>query len=246
MSLDWDGVSSQVIMERSSAIIQTPSYKERVFFLGANGSGKTELASRMITAYPRAYILDVKYDFPISWPNGTYRVIDTPPGIGWFSWFRGWGSKRVIYRPKPPYDSGPWITYWLDWLFRKARKEGKVKPFIVDLDEGAWAAYNGAKAAMSRLAIAGRSIGIGLWITSQRPRGITVETRSEAWRWYVFYLRSRDDRKEVVDYLDKQISEEQLSSTTENYQFWEIRRGEGGRMNYRLMPPIRLVPEVSA
>lgn len=231
-----------------SAVIQTPSYKERVFFLGANGSGKTELSSLMLAAYPRAYILDVKYDFPVPWPEGTYKIFDTPPNVGGFrAWFastfggKSWErAERVIYRPKPPYDSGPWITYWLDWLFRRARKQGKKKPFIVDLDEGAWAAYNGAKAAMSRLAIAGRSIGIGLWITSQRPRGIPVETRSEAWRWYVFYLRSRDDRKEVVDYLDKQISEEDLSSTTENYQFWEVRRGEGGRMNYRLMPPIKI------
>ncbi len=215
--------------------------------LGANGSGKTELASRLLGPYPRAYVLDIKYDFPI--PQGwgdDYQVRDTPPGIGLInSWRWTHGSKRIIYRPKPPYDSGQWITYFLDWLFRKARKTGKKFPFIVDLDEGAWTAYSGAKSAMSRLAVAGRSIGIGLWITSQRPRGIPVETRSEAWRWYVFYLRSRDDRKEVVDYLDKQISEHDLASTTENYQFWEIKRGEGGKMAYRLLPPIRLVPEAA-
>jgi hypothetical protein len=43
-----------------------------------------------------------------------------------------------------------------------------------------------------------------------------------------------------VDYLDNMITEQDLSSTTENYQFWEIKRGVGGKMDYRLLPPIRL------
>jgi len=211
------------------------------------------LASALIAGYPRVIILDIKYDFPIpkSWDKDTYRIASTPPGLkqGILDRLKPdpWGRSRVIYRPKPPYDSGAWITYFLDWCFRKGRAQGKKKPFILYLDEGGWTAYSGAKLAMSRLAIAGRSLGIGLWIASQRPRGIPVEVRSEAWRMYIFYLRNRKDRIEIMDNIgeiwltdDRLLDEYDIAQTPESYEFAEIRRVEGGRMVYRLMPPISM------
>ena len=218
------------------------------------------LASALIESYPRVIILDIKYDFPIppSWKPANkvrekseigYAIATKPPGLKQTILDRlkadPWKSQRVIYRPAPPYDSGPWITYFLDWTFKRARKEGKKRPFILYLDEGGWMAYSGAKLAMSRIAIAGRSIGIGLWIAAQRPRGIPVEVRSEAWRMYIFYLRNRKDRIEIMDNVgevwvtgDRLLDEQDLSQTPEAYEFAEIRRAEGGRMVYRLMPPI--------
>lgn len=242
---------SETTYSPQPAVISRPSYEERVFFVGANGSGKTVLASAMLAGFERAIVLDIKYDFPIpsSWDEETYRIAHRPPGLR----RQGvevlkadpWSRKRVIYRPEPPFDEGPWLTYLLDWIFRRSRREGKKKPIIVYLDEGAWMAYGGAKVAMARLAITGRSLGIGLWISSQRPKGIPVEVRSEAWRMYIFYLRNRGDRKEILDNVgdvftsgDHLLDVDDLSHTAEDYQFAEIRRGKGGRMHYRLLPPV--------
>jgi len=228
-------------------VIETPSYQERVLFLGANGSGKTILASRMIEPYPRAVILDIKYDFPIPWAKDEYAVLTKPPGRGGMGWlFDPWRNHdRIVYRPGPPADSGPAITGFLDAMFQRGRREGKTHPFILYLDEGGWAAYAGAKMGMSRLAIAGRSLGIGLWISAQRPRGIPVEVRSEAWRTYVFYLRKSEDREELLSTLDDQAWPGMFAGTAEEYQFWEVRRGPGGRLTYRLMPPMDM-PEARA
>ena len=218
-------------------MIDTPSYQERVFFLGANGSGKTVLAAEMIRPYPRAVVLDIKYDFPIPWEKDEYVVTTKPPGGFWL--LDPWqSSHHVIYRPSPPHDSGPSITKFLDAMFARGRREGKKQPFILYLDEGGWTAYAGARLAMARLAIAGRSLGIGLWISAQRPKGIPVEVRSEAWRTYVFYLRKEDDRKELLQTLDDQAWPGMFASSEEDYEFWEIRRGQGGRLAYRRLAPL--------
>ncbi len=230
--------SLEIAPSSSKYRIQAPTYQARVLFLGANGSGKTEVAAQMIRGYPRVVILDVKYDFPIPWPKGEYTILKKPPGLGW--WFLDpWRTaKHIIYRPEPPYDTGPWITYFMDKMFARGRREGKRKPFILYLDEGGWAAYSGAKLAMARLAITGRSIGIGLWISAQRPRGIPPEVRSEAWFYYVFFLRKRADRKELLEVLDDNFEEEDFSATERDYEFWEIKRVKGGRLEGRRLPPV--------
>lgn len=223
------------------AVVETPGYKERIFFVGANGSGKTILASRLLAPYQRAIVFDVKGDFPIPWADGEYSLFTKPPTSGFLNWF-GWhgAMERIVYRPVRPYDSGKHAVAFLDWCFDRARRGKGERPFVLYLDEGGWMAYSGTREAIARLAITGRSLNLGLWISAQRPRGIPVEVRSEAWRWYVFYLRSFEDRKEIISYLDYRISERELESSTLDYQFWEIRRGQGGKMNYRRLPPIRL------
>ena len=230
--------TTQRPVQSSNNVIKAPSYQARVLFLGANGSGKTEVAAQIIRGYPRVVILDIKYDFPIPWPKGDYVIVKKPPGIGW--WFLDpWRTaKHIIYRPEPPYDTGPWVTYFLDQMFDRGRREGKRKPYILYLDEGGWVAYNGAKMAMARLAISGRSIGIGLWISAQRPRGIPPEVRSEAWVHYVFYLRKKADRKELAEVLDDQYDDDAFASTERDYEFWEIKRAKGGKLEYRRLPPV--------
>lgn len=222
------------------AYVDTPSYQERVIFSGANGSGKTILASTLAQYYPRVIVLDVKGDFPIPWADG-FQIRTKPPGTGFLNALQWrFGKQRIIYRPGIKYDTGEAIARFFDWNYRRAQRERGRSPRIIYVDEGAWVSYAGAWRSLARLLISTRSLKLGVWLSSQRPKGIPVEARSEAWRWYVFYLRSRDDRKEVVSYLDHRISEYDLESTTENYQFWEIKRGEGGKMSYRLLPPIRL------
>lgn len=223
----------------SVARIEAPGYQARVFFLGANGSGKTVLAARMMAGYPRVIVLDIKYDFPIPWAKGEYVITHKPPGVGNLLERRKWNADRIIYRPGRGYDSGEWMAYFLDWCFEKGRKSGKKKPFILYLDEGAWIASQGAKSAIARLAIAGRSLGIGLWVTAQRPRNIPVEVRSEAWRTYLFFLQYQDDEDELIKYSKGQLTREDLRVTLDDYSFWELRRGKGGQVVVTHYPPVR-------
>lgn len=232
--------------------IETPSYQTRMLLLGATGSGKTVVASQLIEPYPRVVIVDVKYDFPIPWEEGQYQVRDKPPNIGFVNALRWrFGRPRIVYRPKPPYDTGQHMSRFLDDLFNRARTDFKrgngrnPRPYILYLDEAGWMSYQGARNAIARLAMTGRALDIGLWISSQRPRGIPVEVRSEAWIWLVFYLNSRDDRKEIVQYLDYRISEQDLESSTRDFEFWQIKKVEGGKREYKRFPPVRFKPGLS-
>ena len=230
----------------STAWIETPGYEERVFLVGANGSGKSIAAGLLIEPYPRCWILDTKGDFSIPWEDGKYQIRTRPPYAGFLDRLRWrFGNQRIVYRPEPMrYDSGPEISRWYDWAYRTIQRENAKKKEpdkrgrVLYVDEGLWASYVGAWQSLARLIVSTRSLKLGVWVSSQRPKGIPVSTRSEAWRWIVFYLRSREDRKEVVSYLDHRISEYDLESTEQDYQFLEIRRGKGGRMAYRWLPPL--------
>lgn len=222
-----------------AAEIESPGYQERVMFLGANGSGKSVLASKMMSEYPRVVVLDVKGDFEIPWRKGTYHVTDKPNGIIW----QPLPHNRIIYRPRREYREPEWMAWFLGEQFERAKREGKKRPFIVYIDECLYVANQGCKAALADLAVTGRSMGLGFWYTSQRPRNIPVELRSEAWRTYLFYLDNKGDRKEVVDNSGGSISEHDMLQSAADYSFWEIRRGKGGSKRVRHLPPVN--PRIS-
>lgn len=221
--------------------LSLPGYKERVFFLGSNGSGKTVLASNMLSYYPRFVAFDVKGDLEI--PNSKALVIKTPDDWHWQFYPNKY--KRIIYRPKPEYASGPWLDYVLRKLYYLAQKRAKQSTswFVVYLDEALFMAKTGSTKWMSALAVSGRSLNVGLWITSQRPTWIPVEVRSEAWRSYVFYLKRKQDQKEIVDDSNGKVTYDILNELGVDHSFLEIKRGKGGRTEVTHYPPLRLQEE---
>ena len=230
---------SRPARESSAGVIRTPSYQTRVFFCGTTGSGKTVLASQMLAPYPSAVVLDVKWDFPIPWEH--YTVVDKPPGIGFLNSLKWrFGSRHIVYRPRPPYDSGQWISHCLERMFDRGRRARGADPFVLYVDEGAWVGYSGAWNALARLVITGRALNIGVWIGSQRPFRVPREIKSQAGLWLIFYLSALEDRQEVVKHLGGKVTEEQFEQTTKAYQFWASERGPGGRWEHRLMAPVRL------
>lgn len=226
----------------NSKLIEPPSYQERVLFVGSNGGGKTKLAGQMLAAgYPRTVSIDIKGDFD---PPMDYRVATKPTELfPKFSLFRK-DKEHVLYRPKFEYSSGRALDDVLKRLFERARKEGKKKPFIVYIDEGLYLATSSRTGTMRALAVTGRSLNIGLWVSSQRPKWIPVEVRSEAWRWYIFYLAFEEDEKEVLKYSKRRIRLSDLQSDEHDlYSFWEIKRGaqSAGRLSVDHYPRV-LIP----
>lgn len=220
----------------SSRIIRPPSYQERVLFVGSNGGGKTVLAGEMLAAgYPRTVSIDVKGDFD---PPIDYTVLSSPGDWRWRY------ADHIVYRPKFKYSNGHALDDVLRSLFERARKVGKKKPFILYIDEGLYLATSSRTGTMRALAVTGRSLNVGLWVSSQRPKWIPVEVRSEAWRWYVFYLSFEDDEKEILKHAKGKINLQGLQNAQDLYSFWEIRRGiqSAGRMTVKHYPRIAITP----
>lgn len=215
--------------------ITPPGYQERLLFIGANGSGKTHLASRMLRDYPRWVVIDLKGDFPL--PSKDVKIIDKPPVRR--SRSIEWEQPHIVYRPLPQYIIGAWPTYFLQQMFVRAKKRGKKEPFLLYVDEGIFLESLGAQTWLKILAVTTRSMGLGLWVASQRPRGIPVAVRSEAWIWYIFYLSYEDDMREVARYSGGQITYKDLQNTKVDFSFFQMKRVKGGKVSVEKFPPIK-------
>jgi hypothetical protein len=220
-----------------SKIITLPSYQERVLFMGSNGGGKTVLAGEMLAGgYPRTVSIDIKGDFD---PPMDYKVLSSPNDWGWHY------ARHIMYRPSRKYTDGLELDFVLRKLFDRAKRSGKRRPFVLYIDEGLYVALSSRTGTMRSLAVTGRSLNLGLWVSSQRPRFIPVEVRSEAWRWYVFYLSYEDDEKEVIKYTKGRITLAELQNPTDLYSFWEIKRGKksAGRLSIEHYPRVNVTPK---
>lgn len=222
------------------AIIQAPSYNERLLIVGANGSGKTKLAELFLASgYPRTVTIDLKGEINPPFPDGepVWRVRKP---IGW-QWRQSIRKGHLIYQPPPEYRTMETMDAVFHHLYARARKYGKKYPFILYLDEGLSLAHMGGSKWLSALVVEGRSLKCGVWISSQRPLWIPVEIRTEAWRWYIFYLAYRDDIDEIIKYSGGRLSREDLTEALADYSFWEMRRHLGGKLSVRHYPPIDLI-----
>lgn len=215
--------------------LSLPAYYERVLFMGENGGGKTYLAERMLAHYDRFVAIDLKGDLS---PPCKYTIIREPDDWRW-NFMR---PDRIVYRPKPEYKSGPWLNYMMRRLWDRSVKEGKKHPYIIYVDEGLMTAKMGSTLWLENLIVGARGLMTGVWLSSQRPRHIPVEMRSEAWRWYVFALGYLDDEVEVVKYSKGKLKPEQLQSLDGDYSFYEIRRIKGGRKEVKYFPPLIVAP----
>lgn len=195
----------------------------------------------LAAGYPRTISIDIKGDFD---PPIPYRVATQPNQLfPRFDWFRS-EEDHIVYRPKFEYASGKALDYVLRRLFERARKRGKEEPFIIYIDEGLYTATSSHTGTMRALAVTGRSLNVGLWVSSQRPKWIPVEIRSEAWRWYIFYLAFEEDEKEVLKYVKRRVSLRDLQSDANaKHSFWEVKRGDAGRLEVRHYPRV-LIPTV--
>lgn len=247
-------------------VIEPPPLKARLAILGANGSGKSLFTYKLLQArkgsdycYKRQVIIDPKGDFGLrEEPQDSgnyipidpetyklYAVVDTPPNLSFWKSPRNWwawrNADRVLYRPKPPYHAGQWIDYVIGWLFMRARKTGKKKPFLLVLDEGLLQGRTRKTEWYGAIIVAGRSMGVGVWTLSQRLSWIPVEVKSEAWILYVFFLSSIQEEREVINYTKGRLTVDQLEAGTADYSFWEIKtRGKGGAITVRHLPPLAL------
>ena len=214
----------------TGAILEPPPYAARVLFLGANGSGKSMLASAMLASGYRWVVIDSKGDFPAPRP---FRLVRSPD-----DWHWRWPADHMLYRPRPEWNRGAWLDEVLRRQFVRAQREGRRRPFVVYVDEALYLARTGHVQWLSALAVSGRSLGVGLWVASQRPRWIPVEVRSEAWMTFVFYLQHRADEKEVVADSKGLLSEDDMQRAAVDYSFWQLKRGQAGRLEVRHFPAI--------
>lgn len=187
--------------------------------MGANGTGKSVGARELLASFDGPIIaVDPKGDFTMDQQAIIIRRPD--------DWRLGvLPNRNYIYRPDVDYLNGATWRQFFRMLWQRARKSGKRHPFLLYIDEAQFIANQGAGKELANLAITTRSLGMGLLCASQRPKWIPVEIRTEAWRWFIFYLSYDEDKKEITHYTSGRLDMDDLNRIEENYGFWLMERG---------------------
>lgn len=226
------------------AQLELPDYEERLLVVGSNGSGKTIFLRALLGAgYPRWVVVDHKGGFtPPHDPEHKFVVVRDPRDRKLLT------ADRVLYRPSAEFKTRRWYEYLFQRLYARAeatRRNGKR--FILLVDETLAIARMRAVLWLGNIAVVGREWGVGLWLASQRLKWIPIEAKSEAWRWYLFYLSDEEDEREALRFAKGELTLEQLRELTGGMPppFVELRRGaeSGGRVQVTAYPPVRKPPD---
>lgn len=190
-----------------------PLPSERGIIIGATGTGKTVLGTRLIAYYRRVIAID---------PKGTLGA----GGERWGGHLRGyelastpWELERIArkhdrvqYRPDMKFQNPDDWERVFSWIFRR----GKTMVFTDEIADTHHHSF--PPISLRRIITSGRELGIGHLGATQRPRHIDKRIMSEAERYYIFHLRDLDDRR----LLKHRIGTGRLPS----YAFWYSRDKE--------------------
>jgi len=196
---------------------------ERAAFLGATGSGKTELAMHLLGyAGDRVLVIDPKKTFNMEGFKKGKRL----PLLS--------SSFRMIYRPDKDDDDK------MSKLAREIFGRGNARVYVDELGTLA-KFFPHTTEVLEDIARTGRERNISLWHATQRPRWVPLSFFSESEVWFVFLLRDPRDRSHVRDIVGPQVAEK-----LPLYQFWYSRPGMEDALLLKLNLETKRIMEVGS
>ncbi len=188
---------------------------ERVAIIGTTGSGKTVLSKHLLKKQNRIVFID---------PKHTLKIDGAKVSRSWkvplFS-----DSFSFIIRPRRGEDER--LAEFLHKLF----KMGRVTIYIDELSSIV-DFFPEATMELEDIVRTGREKGVAVWAAMQRPRHIPLLFLSESEVFFVFRLRTGDDRKHVAGF----VGIEEVNKKMPLLDFWFIRADEDNASLYRFDP----------
>jgi hypothetical protein len=172
---------------------------ERVAIIGATGSGKTVLARFLLSGLNRVIVIDPKHTFHMAGYKPGWRLPLTS------------GEFHLVIRPGGKDDER------LAGFLARLMKEGSVTIYC---DEAATTSdvFPETTATLIEIARTGRERHVALWCTMQRPRRVPLTMLTETETFFVFSVRSKDDRDYIKGYTGDEVSDR-----LPRFQFWYYR-----------------------
>lgn len=193
---------------------------QRLLFIGQTGSGKSVAARRLLKLARRR----------------GWRIVIVDPKKDWMKYL----GKRYPYAEKGlgTVDS-PWLVKEFNpklavQVFQPLEWDAVCEAFfkaviamrntIIYIDEiTQLASATVVPKEIKLIWTQGRSLNIGAWCATQRPKGIPVVVKDQSEVWFLFRVNSKDDRKVVKGYLPIEDMPEVVDRPLPKYWFyyWE-------------------------
>lgn len=208
-----------------------PERGERALIVGQTGSGKTAFACWLLKRIQRApvVIYDTKIEakFLTLQPSTVVTTFDEVLAV-----FDNGEHDYIIVRPPSDLIGYP-RALDNDYLLRHYIELRGIDLYIDELKSF----HNNGRAGsgLINLLERGRSSGITLIMSTQRPSWISLSTLSEAQKTFIFYLKSEDDIKRVAKFVPGIAEKPKL--TSRGYQFYYYDDAED---RLQLFKPIKL------
>lgn len=192
----------------------------RLFYLGKTGSGKSVVSRYMLKLARRKgwriVIVDPKKDW-MKYLGKVYQYAEK--GLGTVD------SPRLVNEFNPKFAVQIFQPFKWDAncarFFQDIIKCGNTIIYIDEITQLASATV--VPDEIKLVWTQGRSLNIGAWCATQRPKGVPIIIKDQAEVWFLFRVNNRDDRKVVVGYMPTEEMPEIVDRPLPKYWFyyWE-------------------------
>lgn len=181
-----------------SSIVKPISVSEHVFIGGMTGTGKSYLAEKYLSKYPRVWMLDTKGDTSRKlkdglnpWPEVDPKKLTIIKSIVSLAEVR---TPYLIYEP----NMNELEEYFYNEFFKAAYFLENVTVWVdeaMNVSPSPYSLPDYYKGILTR----GRSRNVSVWSLSQRPKGIASIIISQCTHFFVFNLQLPQDRKTITE-----------------------------------------------
>ncbi len=193
---------------------------QRLLFIGQTGSGKSVLSRSLLKLARkrgwRIVIVDPKRDW-MRYLGKTYKFAEKGLGTVDSPWLTGEFNPKLAVQIFQPLEwDGQCEKYFRDII--------ATRNTIVYIDEITQLANATVVPREIKLIwTQGRSLNIGAWCSTQRPKGIPIIVKDQSEVWFLFRINNKDDRKVVEGYLPVEDMPEMVDRALPKYWFfyWE-------------------------
>ncbi len=193
---------------------------QRITFMGQTGSGKSVLSRNLLKLARkkgwRIVIIDPKRDW-MSYLGKKYPYAEK--GLGTVD------SPHLVteFQPKLAVQVFQPLE-WNESCERFFKAVIACRNTIVYIDEiTQLASATQCPRELKLIWTQGRSLNIGAWCSTQRPKGIPIVIKDQSEVWFLFRINSKDDRKVVKGYMPLDDTPEVVDRPLPKYWFyyWE-------------------------